>query len=226
MYTTKDIKQLLKEKYKNGEFRIAKNGVRTVELQGIQFIADKDYILREPDYDYAKREIEWYESQSLYVKDIPGKVPAIWKQCADVNGKINSNYGWMIFSEENGSQYQNCKRALIDDPVSRQALMIYNRPSMHNDWCKNHMHDFTCCLGVQYFLNPSKDGFTLKSIVKFRSNDAVFGYNSDYIWMRYVQEKLAKDLSEELNAEVICEPIIWEEGSLHVYERHFKFLED
>lgn len=226
MLKTEDIKGLLQEKYENGDFRITKSGVKTVELQGIQFIADKDYILREPDYDYAQREIQWYESQSLYVKDIPGKVPAIWKQCADVNGKINSNYGWMIYSEENGSQYQNCKRALIDDPTTRQALMIYNRPTMHNDCSHNHMHDFTCCLGVQYFLNPIENGYSLKCIVKFRSNDAVFGYNSDYIWMKYVQDKLAKELAEALEVEVICEPIVWEAGSLHVYERHFKFLEN
>ena len=55
------------------------------------------YVKTTPKHtDYAKREIEWYESQSLYVKDIPGKVLKIWEMCADKDGKINSNYGWCI----------------------------------------------------------------------------------------------------------------------------------
>ena len=46
MYNTEDIKNLLIEKYKNNDFRVTKNGVKTIELQGIQFIADKDYIIK------------------------------------------------------------------------------------------------------------------------------------------------------------------------------------
>ena len=49
-YNTEDILKLFKNKYKNGEFR-----GNTVELQNIHFICDKDYIVREPNYDYAKR---------------------------------------------------------------------------------------------------------------------------------------------------------------------------
>jgi hypothetical protein len=33
MFTTQDIKNKLIEKYKNGEFRITKSGVKTVEIQ-------------------------------------------------------------------------------------------------------------------------------------------------------------------------------------------------
>ena len=124
MLNTNQVKQLLIEKYKNNDFRITKDGVKTIELQGIQFVADKDYILREPNYEYAKREIDWYESQSLNVYDIEGTVPAIWKQVADVNGEINSNYGWMIFSKDNGSQYKNCLWNLLNDTTTRQAVMI------------------------------------------------------------------------------------------------------
>ena len=88
-----------KNKLKNQDFRITKDGTKTVEVQAIQFIADKDWIVREPDYDYAKREIEWYEAQSLNVNDIPGGAPTIWKQVATSLGYINSNYGWCIFGE-------------------------------------------------------------------------------------------------------------------------------
>ena len=239
MLNTEDIKNLLIEKYKNEDFRVTTQGVKTIELQGIQFEADKDHIIREPNYDYAKREIEWYESQSLNVNDIPGGAPTIWKQCADVNGDINSNYGWMIFSKENGSQYNNCKWQLINDPATREACMIYNRPSMHVDATSNHKHDFCCTYAVQCFLNEvhryhtdpdgnkiklGLDYYTLDYHVYMRSNDAVFGYDNDYLWHDYVFNKLIKDFNE-LGLEVKRGKLIWNAGSLHVYERHFKFLE-
>ena len=225
MYTTEDIKNQLQTKYKNSDFRITKAGVKTVELQNVQFEADKDYIIREPNYEYVQREIAWYESQSLNVNDIPGNVPAIWKQCADVNGDINSNYGWMIWSKENGSQYNNCIWHLVNDPATRNACMIYNRPSMHVDATSNHKHDFCCTFAVQYFLNPVGNKYELNTFVLMRSNDAVFGYDNDVIWQNYVRDKLAKDLSEKLEKDIIINPVVWYASSLHVYERHFKFLE-
>lgn len=226
MYNTEDIKNLLIDKYKNNDFRITKNGVKTIELQGIQFIADKDFIIREPNYEYAAREIQWYESQSLNVYDIKGDVPTIWKQVADINGEINSNYGWMIFSKENGSQYKNCLWSLVNDTSTRQGVMIYNRPEMQQDWNKNHKYDFCCTFAVQYFLNPVGNNYELSTFVLMRSNDAVFGYDNDVIWQNYVRDKLAKDLSEKLNKDIIIKDIIWYASSLHVYERHFKFLEN
>ena len=225
MYNTEDIKQLLIEKYKNQDFRVTKSGVKTVELQNVQFIADKDYILREPNYDYIKREIEWYESQSLNVYDIPGETPAIWKACADVNGDINSNYGWMIWSKENGSQYNNCIWHLVNDPATRNAVMIYTRPSMHVDATSNHKHDFCCTHYVHCFLNPTDDGYSLKYIVYQRSQDSIFGYNNDINWHLYVYKMMVKELSEKLKCPIETELIECNVGSLHVYERHFKFLE-
>ena len=225
MYNTDDIKNLLIEKYKNQDFRITKSGVKTVELQNVQFIADKDYILREPNYDYIKREIEWYESQSLNVYDIPGETPTIWKSCADVNGEINSNYGWMIWSKENGSQYNNCIWNLVNDPATRNAVMIYNRPSMHVDATSNHKHDFCCTYAVQCFLNPTDNGYSLKYIVYQRSQDAIFGYNNDINWHLYVYKLMQKELSEKLKCPIETELIECNDGSLHVYERHFKFLQ-
>ena len=225
MYNTEDIKKLLVEKYKNQDFRVTKSGVKTVELQNVQFIADKDYILREPNYDYIKREIEWYESQSLNVYDIPGETPTIWKSCADVNGEINSNYGWMIWSKENGSQYNNCIWNLVNDPATRNAVMIYNRPSMHVDATSNHKHDFCCTYAVQCFLNPTNGGYSLKYIVYQRSQDAIFGYNNDINWHLYVYKLMQKELSEKLNCPIKSELIECNDGSLHVYERHFKFLQ-
>ena len=149
MLNTEDIKQQFIEKYNKGDFRVLYNGtVKTIEIQNAHFIADKDWIIREPNYDYANREIEWYKSQSLFVDDIPGKTPKIWEECADKNGKINSNYGWCIWSNENGNQYRNCLNTLVKDPYSRQAVMI-----IIDQVCimmQMKMENMTLCVHLQF----------------------------------------------------------------------------
>ena len=222
--TTEDIRDELKRLYKEGIFREGKYG-KTVEIQNAHFLADKDWIIREPNYDYAKREIEWYESQSLYVKDIPGDVPKIWQSCADKDGKINSNYGWCIFSDENGSQYDHCLNRLLDDHHTREACMIYTRPSMQVDCNSNEMHDFMCTYATQVFLNPINEfGYDLDYTVFMRSNDAVYGFCNDAIWAKHVRDKIVDDLNNH-GLTAFPGKIIWNAGSLHVYERHLKYLE-
>ena len=222
--TTSDIRDELKRLYKEGVFRTGKFG-KTVEIQNAHFLADKDWIIREPNYDYAKREIEWYESQSLYVKDIPGDVPKIWQACADRDGKINSNYGWCIFSDENYRQFYNCVDRLLYDNHTREACMIYNRPSMQYDCTYHGMRDFMCTYSTQVFLNEVGDNkYKLDYTVFMRSNDAIFGYNSDKAWHDHVLTKMVNDLNL-MGLFVIKGDIIWNAASLHVYERHFKYLQ-
>lgn len=232
MLKTEDIKNLFIEKYKNKDYRKIGNAVQqslTIELQAIQFEVDKPWIIREPNYNYFNREFEWYKSESLNVNDIPGGAPEIWRICASPSGYINSNYGWMIWSKDNGYQFDSCFKKLLDDPHTREACMIYNRPSMQEEYNKDGMHDFCCTYSVQCFLNEDEQNKThLKYIVYMRSNDAVFGFNNDSLWHQNVQLMLANKLSQKdaLNKEIICDNIIWHAGSLHVYERHFEYLDE
>ena len=215
MNRVSDIRAKLIQKYKNQEFVIDKTGVKTIELIGESFVVDEDWIIRPPNYEYIEREIQWYESQSLYVEDIPGQTPAIWKQVADKNGKINSNYGYLIWSEENGRQYDHVLNELKKNPNSRRAVMIYNRPTMHSDYCKDGMSDFVCTYANNFLIRDDK----LVSHYLMRSNCAIFGANNDFAWARYVQQKLAHDL------DIAVGDLIWTASSLHVYEYHFCHIE-
>ena len=230
MIKTNDVLNLFLEKYKNNEFRIIGNEVqqsKTLEIQNAHFEVDKAWIIREPNYDYIAKELEWYLSESLNVNDIPGGAPIMWKSCADSLGYINSNYGWCVYSKDNGEQYKHCLEKLITDPHTREAIMIYNRPSMQEDYKKNGMHDFMCCQNMQYFINERDDISYLDCIVNFRSNDAVFGFNNDVAWARYVQENLTKDINnEQKDIKINVGKLYWNAGSLHIYERHFKFLDE
>ena len=216
MQTVSDIRAKLIQKYKDQDFITDKTGVKTIELIGESFIANEDWIIRKPNYEYIERELEWYRSQSLYVEDISGETPAIWKQVASKHGRINSNYGYLIWSDENHNQYMNVLSELSHNQNSRRAVMIYNRPSMHRDYCVDEMSDFVCTYANTFLIRDGK----LISHYLMRSNDAVFGYDNDVHWARYVQDMLARDLG------VVPGEIIWTATNLHVYERHFKFIEE
>jgi len=216
MLRVRDIRNQIVTDFLQGDWVIDRTGAKTVEVIGATFIADEDYVIRKPAYEYIKRELRWYEMQSLYVDDIPGETPQIWKDISSEEGKINSNYGWCIYSDENGNQYQKVKQELKSNPNSRRATMIYNRPSMHTDFNKNGMNDFMCTYANTFYIRNNR----LVSHYIMRSNDAVFGYNNDYAWAKHVQEKLANDLGVEVGE------LIWTASNFHVYERHFNFIQE
>ena len=221
MLKTADIRRQFKDLYSAEKFVIDKTGVRMVEIYGANFLADEEAIFGTVNYDYVQRELDWYKSMSLNVYDMPGGVkqetnpPQIWMTVADPDGMINSNYGWCIWHPDNGNQYENVVDELRANPYSRRATMIYTRPTMWTDYNKNGRSDFMCTNAVQYLIRDDK----LHSIVQMRSNDVVFGYKNDRAWQHYVLLQLCDELGIE------CGDIIWNVGSLHVYERHFSFLE-
>jgi thymidylate synthase len=212
MLKVEHIREHFIEELKYGRFVTDKTGVKTIEMVGACFEANHPSIFGDINEEYVQRELEWYKSMSLYVDDIPGITPAIWKQVASTEGKINSNYGWAIYSEDNGLQYLNVLDELTANPNSRRAVMIYTRPTMWSDYNHNGMSDFMCTNAVQYMI---RDG-QLVAVVQMRSNDVVFGYRNDYAWQKYVADQLSNDLGLDVEPK-----IIWQVGNLHVYERHF-----
>lgn len=211
MLVTKNILSIFQEKYKNEDF----NEAGLLEIIGASFIADAEYVLGTIDSDYIKKEISWYNSKSLNVYDMFNP-PKIWKDIATKEGKINSNYGWCIYADENYNQYYKVLETLRKNPQSRQGVMVYTRPTMHEDSCEDGMKDFMCTNAVNYFIRDNK----ITCVVQMRSNDLVYGYKNDYAWQHHVLTSLGKALNVEIGN------IHWQVGSLHIYPRHFKLLED
>jgi thymidylate synthase len=216
---------ILYKKILNEEFVIDKTGVKTVEIIASYVPLNPaqpflDFKVKKTNKDYVRRELEWYMKQSLKVKDIPGQTPKIWNEVADKKGRINSNYGYLIFNNKNGNQYENVLKELKVNKESRRALMIYNRPEIWNDYNKNDMSDYICTTSVQYTIRNNK----LYNIVTMRSNDFIFGTFSDFSWQCFVYQKLFKELIKTYPQLIVGETI-WQVGSLHVYERHFDLLQ-
>ena len=189
MDTNETIKHKLITKHRKQEFTN-----NTVSLRGASFLVTSSHLLgaHTLNYEYQDAEIQWYVSQSLKVQDlfdIYGKKVRLWEDASDMDGMINSNYGYCIFSEERGSQYDHCLAKLGVMSGTRQAVMLYQHHDMH----KIAGRDFTCTNAVHYYLEYPQDYYypRLNTVVQMRSNDAVYGFNNDYAWQRWVQQKLA-----------------------------------
>lgn len=215
MKSLEDIRKAFVAEYKNGNIV---NG--TVELIGESFLADRSYLFGRPNRDYIMREIAWYDSMSLNIYDMPGRVPKIWQDIASSRNRINSNYGFLMYSRKNGFQFENVVQTLAADQDTRRATAIYTRPTMHEDWKEDGMSDFVCTNAVQYLIRNGK----LHAVVQMRSNDAVFGYRNDYAWQRQIQYRIMNALADR---GIIVElgDLIWNAASLHIYERHFWLLD-
>jgi thymidylate synthase len=212
----------------HSKFVTDKSGVKMIEIVGASFVADEPSIFGKVDEDYVKREIRWYGSHSLNVNDIPDGPPTIWRQVANADGWINSNYGYLCESPMNGDQKKYAVNALLENPFSRRSVMIYTRPSMHSDYCEDGMDDFVCTNVVQYVI---RDG-QMDAVVQMRSNDVIFGYRNDWAWQNFVLDYMVDAYNQEIKLQTISDrprvkkgSITWQVGSLHVYERHFKFVE-
>lgn len=190
-------------------------GSKTIEIVGACFLANQDVIFGEVNWDYVKREEEWYNSESLSVNDFPKGAPAVWKAIADKDGLINSNYGWCIKSPDNESQFEKVVAELKKNPESRRAIIIYTRPSMWKDYNHNGRSDFMCTNAVQYLIRNGK----VHAVVQMRSNDALIGYKNDRAWQAHVLNLISSEVGYPAG------DLIWQVGSLHVYERDFYLVD-
>ena len=221
----RDIRREFRRKKAEGIYR-----GNTIDIQNAQFIADLPTIFGERNEEYIKAEIEWYESESLHVGElfnIYGKPVKIWNDISDPFGRINSNYGWCVFSKENKNQFSQVLHKLARDQETRQAVMIYTRPDMHYDWNEGGRKDFMCTNTVQYFLNKRDDGFPpyMDCQVNMRSNDAIFGFINDFAWQQHVLELLSWELLNTYDVDSVPGTITWNVGSLHIYDRHYSLID-
>ena len=214
--TVQSIRDIFAEKLIDGDFSDDGN----LEIINASFIADSPMIFGEPNEDWNQRELKWYLSQSLNIADIPPPVPAIWSKVAGHDGSINSNYGWAIFSRQNFNQFDRAILSLRANRNSRQAVMIYIRPTMHKDSISRGMRDFMCTYSTQLLIRSNK----LHYIVNMRSNDAGVGYPGDLAWHEKIH-RLSLDQISKHFPEVKIGSLYWNANSLHIYPSQFYLVD-
>ena len=228
--TVSDVRQYFIDELSDevGVFIDDKSGQKVIELIGASFMATEPFIFGTVNQDYVDAEIKWYESQSTNIYDIykesGADAPAAWKYTANTHGEINSNYGYLIYSDKFYNQYGMVLDELLTNIEGRRATMVYNRPSIWVDYNDNNKNDFICTNAVTYYVRSGR----LHAVVQMRSNDVIYGYKNDYAWQRYVLEKLCFDFTNAdryVDGRVITPgEIIWQVQNLHVYEKHFHLV--
>lgn len=225
--TAKNLYPYYHQLYKNfinKKFIIDKSGVKLVEILAPRIILDLnddgfvDFNARKSPRKYVEQEKNWYNSKSLSIDSMSNI--EIWNTISDSNDEINSNYGYLVYGRGNFNQFDNCLEKLKNHKESRQAIIIYNRPSMHYEWNSFDASDFTCTLSQQFFIRENR----LECITSMRSNDCIFGTFSDVPWFTFV----AKDLFNKLNKfypDLKLGSHIFIPNSFHCYEKFFTVLE-
>lgn len=220
-----NIFKSFKEDLKNKDFYIDKNNVKMLEKIGFSFCLNPKQWKINTDFkssniSYIKKELKWYLSQSLsingYVDDIK-----IWKYTANKHGEINSNYGYLVFSEDNGSQFENAYKSLINDRYTRQAVIIYTRPEIHTEAFESDKKDFICTNLNHFFIRNNR----LIMIYQMRSNDFIYGFFNDFAWACFLYRKMFRKLKKTYK-DLEYGYIQWNADSLHIYERHFDIFKN
>ena len=222
----KHIRQHFRDELKKEIFTIDKTGQKTIEMIGASFVADESAIFGTPNREYIDAEIDWYNGRSTNINEIFGIAkapPAAWQYSANKFGEINSNYGYLIFGEKFHNQYLHVVEELINNPDSRRAAMIYNRPSIWLEYNEDGKNDFICTNAVTYYIRNRR----LDAVVQMRSNDVVYGYKNDYAWQQYVMKRLIEDINVQRadDDQVFKGFMHWQVQNLHVYERHFDLVQ-
>ena len=163
-------------------WRIARNGqdfAGTKALFNVGFYINKPHyntidngrVKRDWSIEYAEAEWQWYLSgnRSIYkLGNLYGKVPAIWKRMADLNGDVNSNYGWQW---ERSAQLDMVIEMLKQNPETRQAaISIYDGKEI-----TSYAFDTPCTYAVQFTVLDGK----LNMSVVMRSNDLWYCFCND-----------------------------------------------
>lgn len=174
---------------------------------------------------YVKAELDWYKSMDLSIIGHEGiESNPTWQSCCtkDEKKEVNSNYGWCVFSEDNGSQYDNCLEVLKKDKTTRNAIIMYNRPEIYEDYKRDGMHDMICTFMSHFFIRNNK----LYMIHNMRSNDIRYGFIcSDLAWNCFVYQNMYEDLKSTY-PDLEVGTIIWTSDSMHLYSRHFEDLKN
>ena len=177
---------------------------------------------RKADYGFGVGEFLWYWNGQddlktmLYYNKRMGKF-------SDDGVTLNSAYGRRIRARLDletmwsASQWDACKKTLIDDPDSRRAILIINRPEDNIIAAYEGSKDVPCTLSLQFFIRRNR----LDLHVTMRSSDTFWGLSYDLFTFTLLQECMLLELRREMPALELgtyshCS------GSLHIYEHHFK----
>lgn len=193
------------------------SGKNIKEIRNFQFVlTDPDNCIcnlpaRKISMKYLSAETLWYLSQD-YTDNVIGLYGSLWKRIAE-DHVLNSNYGNLIFD----SQFKWMIDTLSDDITSRRAILNINR------WYHKHKvpNDLPCTMFMQFIVRHNY----LNCYVFMRSNDLIYGATYDVPFFCMIH-RLVHLILRRKHFGLKLGQYIHYATSLHVYERHYKMLND
>ena len=168
---------------------------------------------------YISAELLWYFMGRKDVEFIK-EYAKFWTSIQNEDGTVNSAYGNLIFTKKNRfgySQYDWALKSLMKDRDSRQAVLHFNMPE--HQYLTNK--DFVCTMYAIFQLREDRLNLT----VSMRSNDAILGLPTDVAFFATLQGQMLSHLKQKY-PEIQLGTYTHIANSLHLYDHHFKLVEE
>lgn len=194
-------------------------GQKIVELNNFMYELDPyerftSFEARNLSLKYIKKEFLWYLKGDKFDTSITDHAN-MWKSLIFDDGSISSNYGQYIFGKEN--QFDCALNQLKNDKDTRRASMVI----LSNSHVQTATNDLPCTYAINFRIRNNKVHMT----VHMRAQDAIFGMANDAPAFSFIHEMMFNSL-KEFYPEVEYGQYVHFADSFHVYERHFKMLEE
>jgi hypothetical protein len=197
-------------------------------LYGVSWVADRPSMIGKVNADWVRRELDWFFKGSDRLADMEAPVPQLFQACAGVDGRVNSAYGHILFSDEvpalrdpSKTLFNRVVDTFVNEgPGTRHAVAIISDRDVHVLAKLSGRNDFICTNALNFMID---DDNRLHIIAQMRSMDAVFGYRADYSMWDALMEYLLGNL-EMVYPDLRRGDIIFQVANLHVYPRHFDLL--
>ena len=131
---------------------------------------------------YVAAQLAWYAGRRQDISYILAYHPAMWARAVGLDD-INSNYGEYVFGE---GQLDTAISRLKADTGSRQALILFNRPSVLLSQTQDHI----CTTSLQFLIRSNR----LHSICTMRSNELWCGFRFDTAFFTFLQSYVLAEL--------------------------------
>lgn len=217
--------EILRILLKEPEYSCAPRGMTINEITNFSFTIENPLSClyfnerRSSQEKYIAAEFLWYFSgrrDLLFIE----KFASFWKNISNPNGTLNSAYGDLIFNKKNlfnKTQWEWAYDSLVSDKDTRQAILHFNTPD--HQWTDNK--DFVCTLTGNFHIRENK----LNLSISMRSNDAILGTATDIAFFCVLQMQML-NLLKPVYPELTLGTYTHFVNSLHIYERHFKLINE
>lgn len=228
-YRAQDFSQLyskcLRDLLRSPEFVTSPRGMKILENTNVALVLENPLSClysnqrRSSQKKYISAELLWYfmgRKDVEFIKDYA----KFWTSIQNEDGTVNSAYGNLVFTKKNRfgySQYDWALKSLIKDRDSRQAVLHFNMPE--HQYLTNK--DFVCTMYAIFQLREDRLNLT----VSMRSNDVILGLPTDVAFFATLQGQMLSHLKSKY-PDIRLGTYTHIANSLHLYEHHFKLVEE